>query len=299
MELLTLHNVSKAYHSHQALEDVSLTIPQGSIYGLLGPNGAGKTTLIRIITTIIKADSGSVAFNGEELERSHTQHIGYLPEERGLYHKMSVKDNVLFFAQLNGLSKEEALQRLDAYLQEFELTPWKEEEVENLSKGMQQKIQFILTVLHEPRLLILDEPFSGLDPINTELLQNKVRELRDKGTTVIFSTHRMEQVESLCEEIGLISEGQKLIEGAVTELKHQFKPHQMYVEFAREVPADLETQFEIAKAPSSTERIIQLQGEETPQDVLRVLAQTDSWVTSFQEVLPSLQDIFVENVTNA
>ncbi len=299
MPLLQLENVSKSYANHEALSDVSFSIPQGTIYGLLGPNGAGKTSLLRIVTTVLRADEGTVTFDDHPLTDADTKDIGYLPEERGLYTKMSVKDNVTFFAGLKGVTKEDALNRLDTYLKEFEMTPWKEEGVQNLSKGMQQKIQFIITVLHDPKLLILDEPFSGLDPLNADLLQRKVKKLRDNGTTIIFSTHRMEQVESLCEDICLISQGTKLIEGKVKDLKHRFKPHQVRLEFSQEVPSALTETFSVIEAPSETERIIQLQETEDIRQVISFLAAENVHISSLSEVFPSLQEIFVQNVTEA
>jgi len=299
MELLNLKNVSKSYHNHQALEDISVSIPKGSIYGLLGPNGAGKSTLIRIITTILHADHGSISFNGAQLQNSHTRNIGYLPEQRGLYIKMTVKENILFFAQLKHLKVQTAEHHMNDYLKEFDLYAWKDEKVENLSKGMQQKVQFILTVLHQPDLLILDEPFSGLDPINTNLLRDKVRELQNNGTTIIFSTHRMEQVESLCTQICLINNGKKLIEGEVSDLKHQFKPNQLRITFASDIPNSFSQTFEIIEQLSSKECIIQLSESFSRQDVLTWLSQNNTDVSHFSEVLPSLDTIFMEQVHNA
>jgi len=222
MSILRLENVVKTYENHVAVNDVSFEMPEDCIFGMLGPNGAGKTSLIRIITTITRADSGVVLFDGEKLNSSHPSQIGYMPEERGLYKKMGVGEHLLYLARLKGLSKSEANHEIKSWFTKFGIEDWWDKKVEELSKGMQQKIQFISTVVHKPRLLILDEPFSGLDPINTNLIKDEIDELHSKGTSIIFSTHRMEQVEEVCDFIVLINQGKKVLEGRVkdVEAKH-------------------------------------------------------------------------------
>ena len=223
MNVLSLQNVVKAYHNHIAVNDVSFDVKKGTIFGLLGPNGAGKTSLIRIITTITAADSGKVLLNGEPLNNLHPNEIGYMPEERGLYKKMKVGEQLLYLAQLKGLSEKEAKQKLKVWLQKFDITSWWDKKIGDLSKGMSQKVQFIATVVHEPSLVILDEPFSGLDPINPNLIKDEIYELKQKGTSILFSTHRMEQVEEICEDIVLMNKGQILLNGNVNAIKNDFK----------------------------------------------------------------------------
>ena len=216
-------NVTKRYAEHVALNNVSLSVPEGSIYGLLGPNGAGKTTLIRILNQITGPDTGKVLIDGEPLRPQHVERIGYLPEERGLYKKMKVGEQAIYLAQLKGISKPEATKRLKAWFEKFEVGDWWNRPVEELSKGMQQKVQFITTVIHEPDILIFDEPFSGFDPINANLLKESILELRDKGATILLSTHNMNSVEELCDSISLINKGEKILEGKVSEIKEQHR----------------------------------------------------------------------------
>ena len=211
MDILTAENIHKTYGDFKALNDISMAIPQGSIFGLLGPNGAGKTTLIRIITQIIAADQGSIMINGEPLKGDHIRDIGYLPEERGLYKKMKVGEHLLYLAQLKGLSKKEAMERIKMWFKKFEIAEWWGKKVEDLSKGMQQKVQFIATVIHNPKLLILDEPFTGFDPINVNIIKDEILNLAEQGSTIIFSTHRMESVEELCDHILLINKAEKIL----------------------------------------------------------------------------------------
>lgn len=220
--IITVENVSKSFINHKALDEVSLEVPRGKVYGLLGPNGAGKTTLIRIINHITAPDSGTVTFDGHPLRESDLVSIGYLPEERGLYKKMKVGDQAVFFARLKGLSRTEAEHRLRAWFERFEIDSWWNRKVEELSKGMAQKVQFIVTVLHQPRLLIFDEPFSGFDPVNANLLKNEILNLRDNGATVIFSTHNMASVEELCDDITLINKSRNVLSGNVADLRRQF-----------------------------------------------------------------------------
>src|SRR4030095_5527237 len=230
--ILNIQHVSKQYAAHRALDDVSIDVPKGSIYGLLGPNGAGKTSLIRIINQITAPDQGEVMFMGEKLRQKHIGMIGYLPEERGLYKKMEVGEQALYLAQLKGMKRSEAVLRLREWFEKFELQGWWRKKVEELSKGMQQKVQFIVTVLHEPDLLILDEPFTGFDPINTNLIRDELLELRKKGSTIILSTHRMESVEELCSHIALINLAKKVLEGEVKKIRKEFRSHMYEVQFA-------------------------------------------------------------------
>lgn len=231
---LEINGVSKQFVKHRALDKVSFNIPKGSIFGLLGPNGAGKTTLIRILNQISMADEGEVRFDGERLQPKHTARIGYLPEERGLYKKMRVFDQIMYFARLKNLSKAEAKERALDWMTRFDILSWKTKKVEELSKGMQQKVQFIITVLHEPDLIILDEPFSGFDPINTELIMQEIKGLRDRGATIIFSTHRMESVEEICDHVGMINLSKKVLEGEVEEIRKQHAGRKFSVEFTGE-----------------------------------------------------------------
>ena len=230
MNILEAHNVVKRYAAHTALDNVSINVPEQSIFGLLGPNGAGKTSLIRIITQITAPDSGEIIFNNRKLDASHIAQIGYLPEERGLYKKMKVGEHLLYLAQLKGLTKSEAMEKLKTWFIKFEIKTWWDKKIEDLSKGMQQKIQFIATVLHQPKLIILDEPFSGFDPINANIIKDEILELRKNGSTIIFSTHRMESVEELCDHIALINHSKVLLSGATKEVKQRFKTNTYYVE---------------------------------------------------------------------
>ena len=243
--VLQLEQITKAYRHHLAVDKVSFQVPKQSIFGLLGPNGAGKTSLIRIITTITRADSGSVILNGQPLNSNHPTQIGYMPEERGLYKKMKVGDHLLYLAQLKGLHKTEAKKRINGWLEKFNIEDWWNKKIEELSKGMQQKIQFISTVVHRPQLLILDEPFSGLDPINTNIIKEEIELLRKEGTSIIFSPHRMEQVEEICEHIVLINQGQNILEGRVQDVREQFKENQFEVRFGGALSDSLRSQLHI------------------------------------------------------
>lgn len=230
MEALTASGITKRYAQHTALKNVDITIPEKTIYGLLGPNGAGKTTLIRIINQIITLDEGQIKIFGENLKPEHIGVIGYLPEERGLYKKLKVGDQLVYLARLKGLSKKDALTRIKIWLEKFEIKDWWNKKVEDLSKGMAQKVQFISTVLHEPRLIILDEPFSGFDPVNAQLITKEILELKQKGCTIIFSTHRMETVEDLCDHIALINKSEKILEGSKKEVKARYRSHTFSVD---------------------------------------------------------------------
>ncbi|MCO6359669.1 ABC-2 type transport system ATP-binding protein [Roseivirga pacifica] len=297
MNILEASNVTKNYAAHKALNDVSISIPKQSIFGLLGPNGAGKTTLIRIINQIIMADEGDIVINGEKLHPKHIQVIGYLPEERGLYKKMKVGEQLMYLAQLKGLSTGEARKRIKHWLEKLGLTDWAGKKVEDLSKGMAQKIQFIATVLHEPELLILDEPFSGFDPVNANLIKDEIFELREKGATVIFSTHRMESVEQLCDDIALINKSQKILDGTKKDIKNSFKAHKYSVSYKGELNG-LSTMFNVLESQQNdglSESLIQARNGESPNELLKDLIQTVE-VHSFVEVVPSINDIFIEIV---
>ena len=297
MSILSLNAVRKQYRNVVAVDDVTFNVPRGSMFGLLGPNGAGKTSLIRIITTITMADSGSVLFDGEKLNFNHPSRIGYLPEERGLYRKMKVGDHLMYLAQLKGLSAKDARAKILALMDRFEITDWWEKKVEELSKGMQQKIQFIATIVHEPELIILDEPFSGLDPINTNIIKEAIFELNKKGTSIIFSTHRMEQVEQICEQIVLINNGQNVLEGNVDELKERYKQGIFKIEFDGLLPADLSQHFEVVE-DTETEVLIKAKEGMTPNDLLRALLNRGYSIHAFNEVKPSVNEIFIQTVNS-
>lgn len=297
MNILEASNVTKNYAAHKALNDVSISIPKQSIFGLLGPNGAGKTTLIRIINQIIMADEGEIVINGEKLHPKHIQVIGYLPEERGLYKKMKVGEQLMYLAQLKGLSTGEARTRIKHWLEKLGLTEWAGKKVEDLSKGMAQKIQFIATVLHEPELLILDEPFSGFDPVNANLIKDEIFELREKGATVIFSTHRMESVEQLCDDIALINKSEKILDGTKKDIKNSFKAHKYAVAYKGELNG-LSTMFDVLESRNAdglNEGVIQAKNAESPNELLKELIQHVE-VHSFAEEIPSINDIFIQIV---
>lgn len=295
MGILKIDNVTKTYGQHVAVDRVSFDMPEGSIFGMLGPNGAGKTSLIRIITTITRADSGAVYFNGEKLNSSHPSQIGYMPEERGLYKKMKVGDHLLYLAQLKGLSRKDAKSKIDYWFEKFGIEDWWPKKVEELSKGMQQKIQFISTVVHEPRLLILDEPFSGLDPINTNLIKDEIYELNRKGISIIFSTHRMEQVEEICEHIVLINKGKNVLEGTVKDVKTQWKDNLFKIEFEGQLPLNiLDLADVIEQTPNSITLKVETEGESN--FLLQKLLSNGVFVHSFNEILPSLNEIFIRKV---
>lgn len=297
MELLEIANVSKSYSSHQALRDVSLTVSQGSIFGLLGPNGAGKTTLIRIITRIIEQDAGKVFLHGEEITAESVRKIGYLPEERGLYKKMKVGEQLVYLGRLKGLSRAESVKRVRFWLDKLELSSWTTKSIEDLSKGMAQKVQFIATVLHEPDLIILDEPFSGFDPVNANLIKDEILELRKQGTTVIFSTHRMESVEELCDHIALIHKSEKILDGKKSEIKKQHRDGTYQV--ATLEPLVASGNFEILQTKTLDsgiqESIIKDLRDEGPNELLKSLLAV-SQVHAFSERVPSINDIFIRKV---
>ena len=300
MNILKIKNVIKDYAKHRALNDVSFSIPKGSIYGLLGPNGAGKTSLIRIINQITAPDSGEVLFNGEPLNPSHIEKIGYLPEERGLYKKMKVGEQLLYLAQLKGISKNDAISKIKVWLENFQLKDWWDKEIDALSKGMQQKVQFISTVLHDPELIILDEPFSGFDPINANLIKDEILKLRNKGATIIFSTHRMESVEELCDYICLINKSHKVLEGKLSEVKNQYKENKfsVIVESKENIPTDY---FEVIESKEITgnklEYQIKINDLAHQQNAFEAFSSKGK-VEKFAEVIPSANDIFIKAVND-
>ena len=302
--ILSVDNVSKTFTNHVALDRVSLEVPQGKVYGLLGPNGAGKTTLIRIINHITAPDSGRVVFDGHQLTAADVVNIGYLPEERGLYKKMKVGDQAMFFARLKGLSKADAQKSLKEWFERLEITDWWGKKVEELSKGMAQKVQFIVTVLHNPRLLIFDEPFSGFDPINANILKREILRLRDQGATVIFSTHHMASVEELCDNITLINKSHNILTGPVAELRRRFSDNRYELGFegnAQDLLAAIGPKAEVSETLSAdrdgVSRIRFTVGE--PSDIKGVLAAANGAVDirAFAQLLPSMDDIFIRAVS--
>ena len=293
--MLSLQHIVKQFDSYKANNDISFDVPSSSVFGLLGPNGAGKTTLIRIITGITAPDSGTVLLDGRVFRLENRKDIGYMPEERGLYKKMKVGEQLVYLAQLKGLSQAESTKRIKHWLQKFNIESWWGKKIDELSKGMQQKIQFIATVVHQPKLVILDEPFSGLDPINADLIIKEIEELKKNGATVIFSTHRMEQVEELCKSIVLINKGKNILEGNVTDLRKQFKENQYKIEFEGELSSKLIDTFAIHQ-PEPNIIEVQLATHQTSNDLLHALLDSQLSIINFQEVLPSLHDIFVKRV---
>lgn len=293
MNLFEATNIHKQYAGHKALDGVGISVPKGSIYGLLGPNGAGKTTFIRIINQITAPDSGCVTFDGEPLQQKHISQIGYLPEERGLYKKMKVGEQALYLAQLKGLSKKEAKEKLHYWFKRLDITAWWDKKVEELSKGMAQKVQFITTVLHEPKLLIFDEPFSGFDPVNTELIKNEILALKEQGATIIFSTHRMESVEELCDHIALINQGKCILQGSVEDVKAQYKSHAFEVSFEGTLGGV--QNFELTQQSEKTATFKAINGADSNSLLQQLIAQVK--VISFQEQLPSINDIFIQKVS--
>ncbi len=296
MTLLEVENVVKQFAGHRALDGVSLTVPENTVYGLLGPNGAGKTTLIRIINCITAPDSGEVRLNGKIMTSADVRHIGYLPEERGLYKKMKVGDQALYLAQLKGMTKNDALKALKYWFEKFEIQDWWNKKVEELSKGMAQKIQFITTILHEPKLLIFDEPFSGFDPVNADLLKREILNLRDKGATIIFSTHNMETVEDLCENISLVDNAKIVLQGKVSEIKKSFATKTYKVISTSPILGN--SDFEIINETNKNdfmESIIKKSFIGGNNLLLSdIIKQTE--IMSFEELLPSMNDIFIETV---
>lgn len=292
-KLLELHNLKKYYATQKAVDDISFSIEQGSIFGLLGPNGAGKTTLLRMITGIFYPDSGRIQFDGKEFDPlNDIIKIGYMPEERGLYKKMKIGDQVLYLAQLKGLSKNDAMEKIKFWFKRLEMESWWNKKVEDLSKGMSQKLQFVTTVLHEPKLIILDEPFSGLDPVNANLIKDEIYGLAQRGSTIIFSTHRMEQVEEICDHIVLVNMGKKILDGTVGDVKQQFKENKFNVKLY-ELPASVHGNgFEVVDQKANTLTVKIKEGYRS-NDVLQHFLQQNVTIEAFNEILPSLNDIFI------
>lgn len=295
MDILKLVDVTKQYDKKLAVNKVSFDMPKGCIFGLLGPNGAGKTSLIRIITTITGADSGVVYLDGSPIDSNTPAHIGYMPEERGLYKKMKVGDQLMYLAQLKGLSSKVARAKIMHWFEKFDIEAWWDKKIEELSKGMQQKIQFISTVVHEPKLLILDEPFSGLDPLNTNLIKDEIRSLNEAGSSIIFSTHRMEQVEEICERIVLINDGSKILEGTVADIKNQFKENLFQIHFDGKKPDDLENYGKMISSEGNS-FVIQKRPDQQNNSILQHLINHDVRILSYNEILPSLNEIFIRQV---
>lgn len=306
--MLDIQHIVKQYANHRALDDVSLFIPKGKIFGLLGPNGAGKTSLIRIINQITAPDEGQILFNGEVLNPNHIGKIGYLPEERGLYKKMKIGEQMLYLAQLKGLSKAEASTKIRYWFEKLQIQSWWDKKVEDLSKGMQQKVQFVATIVHEPELIILDEPFSGFDPVNAQIIQDEILELNKKGATIIYSTHRMETVEELCDNIALINKSKKILDGSVKEIKQKYKNQTFTLQFEQD--ASLQDWhnpelFEVIAYPQPDESsddhaeiTLKLQEGIKLNDALSYLIPKIS-IHQIIEKVPSMQDIFIENVTKS
>ena len=304
--LLVAENIVKNYGDFRALNNVSIEVPKGSIFGLLGPNGAGKTTLIRIINQITMPDEGSVILDGEKLKSHHIRDIGYLPEERGLYKSMKVGEQALYLAQLKGLTKAQAKERLKYWFDKFEISDWWNKKIQELSKGMAQKIQFIVTVLHQPKLLIFDEPFSGFDPINANLIKDEILQLREEGATVIFATHRMESVEELCDHIALIHESNKILDGKLIDIKRQYKSNLFEVGLLSDdktsVTQYFKEKFEISQATFKTindevKFNVKIDENQSANQLISHLT-TKGELTHFVEVIPSVSDIFIQTVQN-
>lgn len=296
MNILEVHNLKKYFATQKAVDDISMNIEQGSIFGLLGPNGAGKTTLLRMITGIFYQDSGEIIFNGKKFDpEKDVEHIGYMPEERGLYKKMKIGEQAVYLAQLKGLSKADANAKIKTWFEKLEMESWWNKKVEDLSKGMSQKLQFVTTVLHNPKLIILDEPFSGLDPVNANLIKDEIFNLAKNGATVIFSTHRMEQVEEICRHIVLVNKGQKILDGKLADIKDNFKEN-IYSINAGSLPDQIITSlFEIVKQTPG-KLLIRLKGNTKTNDVLQYFINEGVELHSFNEVLPSLNEIFIKLV---
>ena len=297
--MLSIRNIVKQYAGHRALDDVSLEVESGKIFGLLGPNGAGKTSLIRIINQITAPDSGEIYFNGQRLNQTHIDRIGYLPEERGLYKKMEIGEQMIYLARLKGLTRAEAIQRLKVWFEKLEMETWWKKKIEELSKGMQQKAQFVATVLHEPDLIILDEPFSGFDPVNAETIKDEILELNRKGATILFSTHRMESVEELCDSIALIHKSHKILDGRVKTIRNSYKNDTYLVEYTGEQLVFNGSQpFDIISevAGEDNSHVIKLKlNNNSANDVLQYLIPKTR-INMLQEVIPSVNEIFIEKV---
>lgn len=296
MALLELRHLKKYYATQKAVDDISFAVQPGSIFGLLGPNGAGKTTLLRMITGIIYPDQGDILFEGQPFDAmKDVERIGYMPEERGLYKKMKIGEQALYLAQLKGLDKATATELIKEWFVKLEMQSWWNKKVEDLSKGMSQKLQFVTTIVHRPKLIILDEPFSGLDPVNSNVIKDEIFNLAKNGATVIFSTHRMEQVEEICDQIVLVNKGKKLLDGSVKSVKQQYKQNLFRIGFEGTAPATNHPDFEITSRPDEHTLTLKLRPEQRPNDVLHYYLQQGN-ITAFNEVLPSLNEIFIQLV---
>ncbi|MFI5186395.1 MAG: ABC transporter ATP-binding protein [Chitinophagales bacterium] len=296
MVISELRNLKKYFATQKAVDDISFSIEKGSIFGLLGPNGAGKTTLIRMITGIFFPDEGEIIFDGKKFDPvNDTINIGYMPEERGLYKKMKIGEQALYLAQLKGLDRRHAMEKIKEWFVKLEMQSWWNKKVEDLSKGMSQKLQFVTTVLHEPRLIILDEPFSGLDPVNSNIIKDEIYELAQRGATIIFSTHRMEQVEEICDHIVLINKGKKILDGSVKKIKQDFKENLFSIGFDQDPSLNGNSIFEVIGKKDGS-YVVRIKEGNKPTDVLKYFIQQDAEVHSFNEILPSLNDIFIKLV---
>ena len=296
MSILELRNLKKYFATQKAVDDISLDVERGQIFGLLGPNGAGKTTLIRMITGIFYPDEGQIFFDGKQFDPlNDVEKIGYMPEERGLYKKMKIGEQSLYLAQLKGLKRHDAMARIKEWFERFEMESWWNKKVEDLSKGMSQKLQFVTTVLHEPKLIILDEPFSGLDPVNTNLIKDEIYRLAQNGTTIIFSTHRMEQVEEICNHIILVNKGKKILDGTVKDVKQQFKENLFSIGADHLPEINTDTPYEKIGTKNNLQ-VVRIREGITPNDVLQYLLRGNVNIHSFNEILPSLNDIFIRLV---
>ena len=298
MSLLEVQNLKKYFATQKAVDDISFSVSKGSIFGLLGPNGAGKTTLIRMITGIFYPDEGKILFDGKRFDPiNDVVYIGYMPEERGLYKKMKIGEQAVYLAQLKGLRKSEAMAKIKEWFIKFEMESWWSKKVEDLSKGMSQKLQFVTTVLHEPKLIILDEPFSGLDPVNSNLIKDEIFKLAQRGSTILFSTHRMEQVEEICDHIILVNKGKKILDGTVKGVKNEYKENLFSIGF-EEIPANLNANppFEMVGTSGDHQYVVKIRDGFKPNDVLNYFLQQNARIISFNEMLPSLSDIFIKLV---
>lgn len=301
-QLFVTENVVKRFANHTALRQVSISVPEGRIFGLLGPNGAGKTTLIRIINQITAPDEGALFFDGEPLKAHHIENVGYLPEERGLYKKMKVGEQALYLAQLKGLPRNTAMEELKRWFRKFDIIDWWGRKVEELSKGMQQKVQFIITIVHRPRLLIFDEPFSGFDPINANLLKKEILQLKAEGATIIFSTHNMESVEELCDHIALINRSEKILDGPTNAIREQYKENVFLVDFTgqmNDIQPLFEQQFKLIdhKEQEGRQKIrVQLSETQTPNMLIAALLAKKAEIMAFNEKIPSMNDVFIRAV---
>jgi len=299
MPLLEVVHLKKYYATQKAVDDISFSIEPGTIFGLLGPNGAGKTTLLRMITGIFFPDEGEILFEGKKFNPEEDMlRIGYMPEERGLYKKMKIGEQALYLAQLKGLSRPAAYKKIKTWFTRFEMQTWWTKKIEDLSKGMQQKLQFVITVLHEPKLIILDEPFSGLDPVNSNLIKEEIYKLAKSGCTIIFSTHRMEQVEEICDQIILVNKGKKILDGTVNEVKQQFKDNLFHIGLSR-LPDEVDSNaFDVQQREENNGLVVKIRNGSSTNDVLQYFMGKGCCVNEFHEILPSLNEIFIKLVEN-